>query len=616
MTLKLRLILLALAVSLCYANTARNSFMWDDDAYITANERITSLKNVPALFVPVKGEPYRPLRLVTFAVERALYGLNPAMYHVDNVLIHLLNVLLLFALLRLIFRDDDLAFWSALVFAVHPAWNEAVVWVKNRSMLMAGTFMLSGLYFYARRRTFPALLAFMLGLLSKEIVVAFPAVVTAYAYLFDKDRDKSDLAPFWAIGLAWTGFLFYFYGGQAGAYAPGAAFFFSLKIMLRFLLILLFPFRLNAEREVGFPETIFDAEVIISFVLTVLAAVWLYKDRFRNKALSFLLLWLVFNLFPTANPGVVAGRPLAEHRLYIVGAGFSVLLVMALGKRKGLLYLLLPVLFMTSFRRNADWRDGHAFWTSTAHAAPYSPRAYTNLALAEKSLGNTARAEEYFGKAVELDAGYTAAIRGLAGLLAEKGRLAEAEKMLTGAAERYPSDLGVHTDLSDIYARQRRGKEAVETILKAVSLVEVDEGAVDDYLTVGLQAFRLGLMRAAETSFRKVSEARPWSAFVLSNLASVYHAEKRYAEAEKYFRSAIEKDPSNPAYHYNLGNLYYNIGAKEKAASSYRIATTLEENYADAWYNLGVLHKERGEFEEAERCFNRARRIELLPLAL
>jgi len=615
MSIKARIIFLVLAVGLCYANTAGNDFMWDDDQYVTSNERIASLGGIPGLFVPVAAEPYRPLRLVTFAVEKAVFGLNPAMYHIDNVALHLLNVLLLFFLLRLIFKNDELAFYSALLFGLYPAWNEAVVWVKNRSMLLAAFFMLSGLYFYARRRTVPALLAFALGLLSKEIVVAFPAIITAYAFLFDKERNKTDLVSFWILGLGWTFFLFSFYGAQAGSYAPGAALFFSLKVMFRFLLILLFPFRLNAEREIAFPENIFDAEVIVSFVLAVLALVWLYRDRFRNKPLAFLLLWMVFNIFPTANPGVVAGRPLAEHRLYIVGAGFSVLLAMALLRRKELLYLLLPVFFITSFKRNLDWRDGYTFWSRTAKASPNSPRAYTNLALAEKERGDMARARTYFARAVEIDPDYTSAIRGLAGLLAEKGDFDGAGQLLAVTLEKHPAELILYRDLVEINLRREKVEEARALVLKAVRMVEAGAGSLDDYLPVGVQAFQFGLLKEAAFVFVKVAEARPWSAYVLSNLAAVYHAAKNYPEAERYYAEAINRDPSNPVYYYNLGNLYYNIGAKDKALPVYGRAVELDGNYADAWYNLGVVQRDLGNQAEADRCFGTARALELLPPA-
>ncbi|MDD2806607.1 MAG: tetratricopeptide repeat protein [Elusimicrobiales bacterium] len=613
MTRKTRLILLALVVSLCYANTARNDFMWDDDQYIANNERIASIGNLPGLLAPVAGEPYRPLRMITFALERSLFGLNPMMYHLDNVAIHLANVLLLFAVLLLIFKDEELAFYSALIFAIYPAWNEAIVWVKNRSMLLAGFFMLSGLYFYIKKKHLPALLAVVLGLMSKEIVVAFPAIATAYAFIFEKERRKTDLLPYWALGIAWTVFLFAFYGGQAGSYAPGPAFFFSLKIMLKFMLILFYPFRMNAEREVSFPETIFDAEVLASFVLTFAALVWIYRDRFRNKPVSFLLLWMVFNIFPTANPGVVAGRPLGEHRLYIVGAGFSVLIFLALRQKKALLYALLPVLFISSFLRNLDWRDSFSFWDQTVKVSPLSPRAHTNLALAYSARGDAAKAKEHLRRALELDPGYTVATRSLAGLFAKENRISDANSLLTGALRNYPGDIPLYVDLIDLYLGRRMIREAADLCVRAVALVDINAGSSEDYMAIGIQAFRLGLLKEAERVFAKVAGLRPWSGYVANNLASVYHADKNYPLAEKYYRLAIENQPSNPVYYYNLGNLYYNMGDTGKAVESFTKTVELDKNYADAWHNLGYVYKASGNFEEADRCFRKVTELERPP---
>ena len=610
MTRKNKIILLILIVSLCYINTLRNGFVWDDNQFIVNNEQITSLKNIPSLLVPLKTEPYRPMRLLTFSVEHAVFGLNSTIYHLDNAIIHTANAVLLFVILLLMFRDEDLAFYSALIFGIYPAWNEAIVWIKNRSMLLAGLFLLLGLYFYIKKKNPLAIIAFVLGLLSKEILIAFPFILTAYSFIFERERKKTDLIAFWVIGIAWVIFLFMRHGGQVGAYAPGEGFFFSLKIMFRFFLILLFPFRLNAERVISFPETIFDGEVIISFIMTVLVLVWLYKNKFKNKALSFFLLWMIFNIFPTANPGLVAGRPLAEHRLYILGMGFSVLIFMVLRSKKKLLYVLMPVFFITSFARNLDWKDEYTFWSQTVKVSSSSARAYSNLALAGKSRLSRDKTERYFKKAIELEPGHINAIGGLFNIFIEKGKNKEAESLLLETLKKYPGEINLYKDLINLYMSQKRKKEAQVLCRDAAYLIGINLGNIEDYLPIGVQAFQLGLMDDAEKIFKKVSREKPWSGYVLNNLASVYHAKKNYLEAEKYYKQAIEKQLSNPAYYYNLGNLYYAMNEKDKAISNYERAIDFEENYADAWHNLGLVYKEKGSVMQADLCFRKVRIIE------
>ncbi|MBU4122180.1 tetratricopeptide repeat protein [bacterium] len=610
MQAKNKILLLLFIVFLCYSNTLRNGFVWDDDEYITKNERIMSLKNIPSLFVPLKTETYRPLRLFTFSIEYSLFGVRPFFYHFDNLLIHLLNVFLLFKILLLIFKDGKLAFFSSLIFGIYPAWNEAIVWAKNRSILLACLFFLAGLYFYIKRRNLLSMSFFILGLLSKEIVIAFPLILTAYAFIFEPGRKKTDLVPFWAINILWIAFLFTLYGGKVGTFTPGAGFFFSLKIMFRFLLILLFPFRFNAEREVSFPGFIFDKEVVLSFIIMILLVWFLYRTKLKNKTLSFVILWLIFNIFPTANPGVVAGRVLAEHRLYIPGIGFSVLIYLIFSRRKEFLYALIPLFFITSFKRNFDWKDPYTFWSKTVKASPDSPRALANLALAEKSRGDMVKAEEYFRKSLELEPYYAPAVNGLFDILTEKGRIKEAEDMLVEALKRFPDKIDFYRVLIGFYTERGKTEEARSLCKNVTALLSLGVGDIDDYLPIGMQTFQLGLLAESEKIFRYAFEKMPWSSYIANNLASLCRAKKDYAEAVRYYEIAIKKQPSNPVYYYNLGNLYDDTEKPVAAISSYKKAIDIAENYGDAWYNLGMVYEKAGNLKEANQCFKMVAKIE------
>ncbi|GEM_PF-5261502 len=607
---KKRIFFLVILIFLCYANTARNGFVWDDDDYITRNEQIMNLKNIPGFFRFTKDKPYRPMRLLTFALEYSVFGLNPAPYHLDNAFIHVANCIFLFLILLVVFKNTELAFYSALIFGVYPAWNEAVVWIKNRSTLLAGFFLLSAFYFYIRKKNLLSLIAFVLGLLSKEIVIALPFILTSYSFLFEKNAKKRNLLPFWIIGAGWMVLLFSLYGGKVGVYSPGEGFFFSLKIIFRFLVILVFPFKLNAERQVKFPGSIFDVEVLISFTIAVVGLWWLYFRGRRDNKVSFAVLWVFFSIFPTANPGVVAGRPLAEHRLYLAGAGFSVLVYLLFGRKKTLLYLLLPAFFIMSFSRNSDWKDGYTFWKATVKASPLSPRANTNLAISEKIKGETLKAEKHFRKALKSEPGYTSAICGLFEILAEKGREKEAEELVLNALKKQPSEVNLYKTLIDFYIKKNRTREARSLCKKAANLIEVGVGDIDDYLPIAVQSFKLNLFGEAKTIFKRAWRQKPWSVYVLNNLASVYHAEKKHKLAEKYYKLAIKKEPENPVYHYNLGNLYYAMNEKKKAISEYEKAIDLDAGYSDAWYNVGYVYKEIGEKKKAESCFEKVRELE------
>ncbi|MFZ2948440.1 MAG: hypothetical protein WA003_03035 [Desulfuromonadaceae bacterium] len=74
------LLLITLAV---YGNTLNNGFVWDDTYIIVNNPLLEKLGNIPQLFLSEDTAEestgyYRPVTYVSFALDRAAWGVNPA----------------------------------------------------------------------------------------------------------------------------------------------------------------------------------------------------------------------------------------------------------------------------------------------------------------------------------------------------------------------------------------------------------------------------------------------------------------------------------------------------------------------------------------------------------
>ncbi|MGA0257967.1 MAG: ArnT family glycosyltransferase, partial [Saprospiraceae bacterium] len=148
----------------------------------------------------LQGGRYRPLSLVSFALEYQLFGLNPMIFHLGNILIYALSVFVSFITLRRLFKEQKLtgtgllgstAFVAALIFLIHPIHTEAVANIKGRDEIMAFLFSMLTLFlctkFYDTRKwqnLIFASLAFLLGLFSKENAITFLAVVPFAILLF------------------------------------------------------------------------------------------------------------------------------------------------------------------------------------------------------------------------------------------------------------------------------------------------------------------------------------------------------------------------------------------------------------------------------------------------
>src|SRR6266508_965090 len=151
--------LLVAACILTYANGLGGGFTYDDKAIVRDNPRIRSPGNVSQIFATSyfggprgAGTVYRPVLLLSYAVQWWIHGRQAVAFHAVNVLLHAGATLLLAALLLRIGIPPATAFAGALLFAVAPIHVEAVTSLVGRGEVLAAVFTL--LYLHLALRHF------------------------------------------------------------------------------------------------------------------------------------------------------------------------------------------------------------------------------------------------------------------------------------------------------------------------------------------------------------------------------------------------------------------------------------------------------------------------------
>ena len=210
---------LGVLVAVAYFPAFLAGFVWDDRVF-TGTPLVRDWSGLWRIwFSPSEIENeahYWPLLYTTFWLEHKLWGYAPAGYHVVNVLLHLANTLLLWRLLARLGLAASGAWFVAAVFAVHPLHVESVAWVMERKDVLSGLFYLAAFSAWVRfveeprpkprRRSYLLALAlFVLGLLSKSIVVTLPAALAIWHWWRQGRVTGADwfrLTPFFAVGLA------------------------------------------------------------------------------------------------------------------------------------------------------------------------------------------------------------------------------------------------------------------------------------------------------------------------------------------------------------------------------------------------------------------------------
>ena len=115
---------------------------------------------------------YRPLVLVSYAINYAMHGLSPAGYTAVNIALHAAVSLLLFALVRSIGGSLFAAGVAGIAFAVHPVHTEAVTGISGRPELLAAFFFLLAVYFHRLTPGAAAIVRLAPGLSASVIVPA------------------------------------------------------------------------------------------------------------------------------------------------------------------------------------------------------------------------------------------------------------------------------------------------------------------------------------------------------------------------------------------------------------------------------------------------------------
>lgn len=173
---------------------------WDDNVYVTFNPRLDlNAANLKYWFTHSCVSCYLPLTMMSFMLDKLVWGLNPLGYHLQNLFWHLLACLALYGLMRECRVSRRVGAALVLLFAVHPQRVESVVWISERKDVLCAAFYAVALWCYVRAERgtrgwhIASILAFTAALLAKSMAVSLPAVLLAWRWHRDRGLDPRRL---------------------------------------------------------------------------------------------------------------------------------------------------------------------------------------------------------------------------------------------------------------------------------------------------------------------------------------------------------------------------------------------------------------------------------------
>jgi len=201
------LIILSGVTVFAFLPTFSNDFQlaWDDTWQVLENPLINSpsLQHIIYHFTHFWQQQFSPVNSLFYLVVFQLFGMSASAFHTACLLIHCCNTALVFLIAKkllptLLPRVENAtvrsyAFFTALIFAIHPVQVESVAWISASKILLYGFFTLTALYCYIRYIQSGhygwlviTAVAFLLGFGSKEQAIILPLNLVLFDYAFGR----------------------------------------------------------------------------------------------------------------------------------------------------------------------------------------------------------------------------------------------------------------------------------------------------------------------------------------------------------------------------------------------------------------------------------------------
>lgn len=595
--------LIVAAGCLVYANALSGAFIWDDELLVRDNIFVKSWwPHLRAIFsssvsqgTAEKFIVYRPLQILTYALDYHFWRLNPWGYHLTNLFWHLAAALGVFWLMTLLFNRLGLSLATALLFVTHPVHTGAVSYISGRADPLAFTLILLTFIFYLkasechRPHVFAAMAIFYVAaLLSRETSLVLPFLILAMHFSLKRSSYPRALAALFLLAGAYvilrvTVFKSFLrdeaYMISLAERLPGV-----FVALLGYARLLLWPFGLHmqyGQRLFLYTDPAFFLGVFLWAFLILLAWFRRQKDPVVCFGIAwFLIAWVpVSNFFPL-------NAYMAEHWLYVPSVGFFLvagdLFARGLQKktaRPAALAALSAALFfygVLTIRQNAYWRNPQIFFERTLVFAPQSPRILRNLAK----------------------------------IYQEKGRFEEAVALYQRAIRVTPEEPELFIDIGGVYEKMGRSDEVRRAYGQALFLYEKEaaRGEVNavTHNNLGFLYVKAGDLSRAQLAFEKAIAMDPHFVDAHNNLNAIAQRQQSPQEVIAFYEKAGGLDPASPEACYNLALAYQQSGRREEALRLYEKALVLNPDYARAHAALGGLQLAMGRVAAAQASYGKA----------
>ena len=343
-----------------YYPILENDFLdfWDDQWVVmnSFTEGGISLNNVWSILTSYYHGQYAPFNEYLYLVLYSLFGYDSFIFHLASLVLHITNVCLVYIIFGKILIESGrldpetarkVAFFTALIFAIHPFNVESVAWMSASKVLVYTFFYLLATYTYLEYLKkgsgcyyMYTVIFFICSFLGKEQAVTFPVWMLVINWLYGNSLRQTgvwrNVMPFWGLSLFFgiVTMLSQSHAGQGILTGEGgypfwqrmvyACYTFTeylLKCIVPYKLSYLYPFPSAAGEPLPSWLLIYPLLLVI-----IIVSFWKYLNRWPiTFGLLFFLIHIgiVLHIIPLSRFAVVADR-----YVYVSSIGIAFLFAM------------------------------------------------------------------------------------------------------------------------------------------------------------------------------------------------------------------------------------------------------------------------------------------------
>lgn len=593
-------IFLAILICIIYSNIFVTPWQLDDLPNIVDNSPLHIDNLMPetirqTLFaLPFNtGTLYRPVPMLSLALNWYMGQDNPLGYHVVNVLIHILTAFFLYQAILLLFRTPRLkkyscedaqfvALLATILWAIHPIQIQAVTYIVQRMTSLAAMFYIWALIWYLRARfsrtpssrsvyLLFSLFCYVCAVGSKENAVLLPlGLLLLEITFFTGEHDQFSrnirliLSSVSAV-IVLAGCYFVISNNYLeNFFTPFESRPFSLyerlltqpRIIFLYLSLILYPLpsRFSIDHDIVFSTSLYypwtTVAALAGIAILIVAGFALLR---RSPLLGFAILFFLLNHLVEST--ILPLELIFEHRNYLpsvflfVPVAFWLLQGLRMYATRnrivyGTILIFIPLLLLQvglgTYLRNNLWSSRETLWLDALHKAPNSARAQSYLGLLYGFYKKEQSAENM------------------------QTALAHLQMALTGNTPRVTSRAETLGNIGGVYFNYGEYDNAIEFYEKSLAI---------------------------KPDFNKFR----------FQLASALSLQGKFAQALAQTDIILEsQEPSNAVYNLR-GQIFLWMQRPEKAIEAIRTAMRLSGPYRhQSFCNMGIALSKAGYYKQAE----------------